>query len=118
MGKKTSDLKLQIFTYSKKLVTACYVLTHDLPVDEKTGLIFYIRNAALKAHLTLVEGIFLDKKKVKKKLLRKAKNTFVVIDAAVDVLVDVALVKEEQTTDVIDTISICNQLLAKLLKES
>ena len=117
MGEQSSYKRLDIFTSSKKLVLSCYALTQDLPVEEKSNLVFYIRNAALTAHLSVSQGIFL-KGKAKKKFLLQAKNAFVVIDAAVDVLIELKLVSEEQTTEVLDLTSACYQQTESLLKEN
>lgn len=106
-----------IFALSKKLVIACYALTESLPREEKTALTQYIRNAALKAHINITQGAFLKKKKAKKKFLRAAQNSLVVMDAALDVLVEVGLVKEEATTEVAQLSSTCYQLLGRLKKE-
>jgi four helix bundle protein len=106
-----------IFELSKKLVVACYALTAELPNEEKTNLTQYIRNAALSVHINSIQGAFLKKKKAKKKFLRRAKDALVVIDAAVDVLVEVGLVKEEDTIEVSQLSSACYQLLDRLKKE-
>jgi four helix bundle protein len=106
-----------IFELSKKLVLACYSLTANLPSEEKTNLTQYIRNAALSAHINITQGAFLKKKKAKKKFMAGAKNSLVIIDAAVDVLVEVGLVKEEDTNEVAQLSSTCYQLLDRLKKE-
>lgn len=106
-----------IFELSKKLVIACYALTAQLPKEEKTNLTQYIRNAALSAHINIMQGVFLKKKKAKRRFLKDAQNALVIIDAAIDVLVEVELVKEEDTTEVIQLSSSCYQLLDCLEKE-
>ncbi|HEV7329838.1 MAG TPA: four helix bundle protein [Flavisolibacter sp.] len=118
MDAQSSYKRLDIFTFSKKLVLSCYALTQDLPVEEKSNLIFYIRNAALAAHLSISQGMFLQKGKAKKKFLQQAKNAYVVIDAAVDVLIELKLVTEEQTTEVFELTSACYQQTESLLKEN
>lgn len=114
MEKKTSANRLQLFTSSKKLVTACYALTQALPPEELTNLTYFVRSAALKAHLAIVQGVFSKKNKARKKLLRQAKNHFTMLDAAVDLLTDVNLLKEEQTAEVTDLVSVCYQQLKVL----
>jgi len=46
-----------------------------------------------------------------------AKNSLVILDAAVDVLVEVGLVKEEDTNDVMQLSSTCYQFIDRLEKE-
>lgn len=114
----TYSLKsFDIFALSKRLVVACYALTGGLPKEEKTNLTQYIRNAALSAHINITQGAFLKKKKAKKKFLKSAKNSLVVIDAALDVLVEVGLVKEEDTNEVVQLSSTCYQMIDRLKKE-
>jgi hypothetical protein len=118
MGEQSSYKRLDLFTASKKLVLSCYALTQDLPADEKSNLVFYIRNAALTAHLSLSQGMFLKKGKAKKRFLQQTKNACVVIDAAVDVLMELGLVTEAQTTEVLALLSVCFQQTENLRKEN
>ncbi|HVF98110.1 MAG TPA: four helix bundle protein [Flavisolibacter sp.] len=114
----TNSLKsFDIFELSKKLVVACYALTANLPPEEKTALTQYIRSAALSAHLSIAQGAFLKKKKRRKSFFRSAKNSLVVIDAAVDVLIETGLAQAEATNDVQQHSSTCYSLLSRLKKE-
>ena len=114
----TYSLKsFDIFELSKKLVVACYALTAGLPPEEKTSLTQYIRHAALSTHVNIAQGAFLKKKKARKRFLKEAKNSLVVIDAAVDVLIEAGLVKAEDTNEVVQLSSTCYQLLDRLKKE-
>jgi four helix bundle protein len=117
MSGKPTLKPFDILELSKKLVVACYTLTGNLPAEEKTTLTLYIRNAALSVHINAIEGVFLKKKKSKKKFVRTAKNSLVIIDAAVDVLIEVGLAKEEDTTEVMQLSSTCYQLLDCLKKD-
>ena len=118
MGATSSYKSLDIYITSKKLVMACYALAHDLPPEEKTNLSFYLRNAALTAHLAISQGVFLKKNKARQKFLSKALNAFIVIDAVVDVLVEAGMVKEENTTEVMRLCSACYQQIEGLLKKN
>jgi four helix bundle protein len=114
----TYSLKsFDIFELSKKLVIACYALTSNLPTEEKTNLVQYLRNAALSVHINITQGAFLKKKKARKGFMKAAKNSLVVIDAAVDVLIEVGFVKEADTNEVIQLSSACYQLIDRLKKE-
>lgn len=105
------------FELSKKLVVACYALTGNLPAEEKTSLTQYIRQASLSVHVSVAQGAFLKKKKARKKFLQEAKNALVVIDAAVDVLIETGLAKAEDTNEVARLSSTCYALIDRLLKE-
>lgn len=114
----TYSLKsFDIFELSKKLVVACYTLTASLPPEEKTTLTQYIRNAALSAHVNIIQGAFLKKKGRRKKFFRRAKNSLIIIDAAVDVLTETGLATTEATNDVQQLSSTCYGLLGRLKKQ-
>lgn len=108
---------LDVYDLSKKLVVACYALTHDLPAEEKTSLSHFIKTAALSAYVNITQGAFLKNKKQKKKFIRKAQTALVVIDAATEVLVEVHLATEKQATEVVQLSSSCYQLLNDLKKD-
>lgn len=105
-----------ILELSKKLVTASYSLTTTLPQEEKTNLSLYIREAAVKAYLSTMKAVFRKKKKDKKRSIKNAKNALVIIDAVIEVLVEVNLVTEEATTEVLKLSSTCYGALDRLKK--
>jgi four helix bundle protein len=107
--------KLEAYDLAKKLVVDCYELTHDLSQEEKTNLTRIVRQAAVTAFMSVAQGIFIRKKKKKKKMVRAAQNALMVIDAAIEVLVEVKLVKEEQTRNITELSSSCYQLLDRLI---
>ncbi len=107
---------LDVFNLSKKLVVACYSVTASLPKEEKTNLTHYIRSSALKIHFNIAQGAFLKKKKKRKRFIKTAQNALLVIDAAVEVLVEVGFGNEEETNEVMELSSTCYQLLATLKK--
>jgi len=113
MPKPTSYKGLELFNLSKKLVIACYELTHDLPVDERSNLARYIRTAALTVHVNVAQGAFLKSKK-RKKFKRAAKNALIIIDAATEILVELRLSKQEDIEAVISLSSSCYQMLDNL----
>ena len=112
-----SSQNFNLFALSKKLVLACYELTSTLPPEEKTNLTQYIRNAALSAHINIVEGAFLKGIEVKEQYLTGALHSMVIIDAAVDVLVEVELVTAEAAREVMQLSSECYEELDRLQKE-
>ncbi|MDQ6608407.1 MAG: four helix bundle protein [Bacteroidota bacterium] len=103
-----------ILELSKKLVVACYSLTSSLPPEEITNLTLYIRNGALTVHINSVQATFAKKKKARKKFIKVSKNSLVIIDASIEALLEVGLVKEEATTEVMQLSSVCYQQLDRL----
>jgi four helix bundle protein len=113
MAKASNYKGLEVYHLSKKLVIACYELTHELPADEKTNFTRYIRTTALSLHVNLAQTVFAKSKK-RKKLVRRAKNALIIIDAASEILVQLKFATQEQI-EVISTLSSsCYRLLDEL----
>lgn len=113
MPKTTGYKSLEIYNLSKKLVVACYELTHELPAEEKTNFSRYIRTAALNLHINIAQGVFLKAKK-RKKYIRNAKNALIIIDAATEMLVELRFATQEQVDVITALSSSCFQLLDEL----
>jgi four helix bundle protein len=113
MPKAGSYKSLDVYNLSKRLVVACYELTHELPAEEKTNFTRYIRTAALNLHVNVAQGIFLKRKK-RKKFLRNAKNALIIIDAATEILVELKFATQEQVDVITALSSSCYQLLDEL----
>ena len=107
---------ISAYQLSKKLVVACYELTHDLPEEEKTNLSRYLRTAAVSIHLHLSEGPLIRKKKKRKKWRRTIGRSLVVINAAVDVMVEVKLADPARAADVSGLTQACYNYINTLKK--
>lgn len=114
MPAPTNYRKLEAYNLAKKLVVDCYELTHDLSPEERTNLAKYIRTAAVTVFLNIAQGIFLKKKKKRRKFMDSAQNALVIIDAAIEVLLEVGLAKEEQTKNIVDSSSVLYQMIDSL----
>jgi four helix bundle protein len=108
--------ELDLFTLSKKLLHACYELTHDLPVDVRKTLFHEIRRAALFVYLDTCKGLSKSGKK-KKKWYGFAKDQLLIIDAAIEVLIELNYVNEKESENVNQLMSSCFQLLTDLLRK-
>jgi four helix bundle protein len=113
MPKLTAYKSLELYNLSKKLVIACYELTHDLPAEEKTNFIRYIRIAALNLHVNIAQATFQEWKK-RKKYIRNAKSSLIIIDAATEILVELRFATPEQTEVISALSSSCYQMLDEL----
>lgn len=118
MGEQSTYTTVDLFTNSRQLVLSCYALTQDLPIGEKSNLVYFIRHSALVAHFALLQGLFAKKAKEAKIHLLEAKNAYVVIDAAVDVLVELQFLKEEQSIEVLKLASVLYQQTISLQKRN
>lgn len=110
MARRALYKSLEIYKISKKLAASCYELTHDLPEQEKTNFSKYIRAAALSVHVNIAQAAFRKSKK-RKKHFREARKGLVVIDAAVEILVEVELITADQADPVLHLSSGLYQLL-------
>lgn len=117
MPAPSSDNKPEVYILAKKMVLDCYELTHELSPEEKTNLGKYIRTAALTVFLDTAQGILLKKKKKRKKYLDAVINALVVIDAALEVLEEMGMVKEEQTLSIKTVSSRLYRLIKKARKK-
>jgi four helix bundle protein len=117
MSGSSSIKKLETYTIAKKLVIDCYEITHDLNKEEKTKLTTYLRDAAVTAFINIAQGVFLKKKKKRKKFIQVAQHALVIIDAAIEVLVETRLATEEQTLPILQNSSVCYQLLNDMKKK-
>lgn len=113
MPKAAGYKSLEVYNLSKKLVIACYELTHELPKEEKTNFTRYIRTAALSLHINIAQGVFLKPKK-RQKFTRAAKNALIIIDAATEILVELNYATQEQIDVITSLSSSCYQLLDDL----
>ena len=113
MAKQASYKGLELYNLSKKLVIACYELTHELPTEEKTNFTRYIRTAALSLHVNIAQGAFLKSKK-RKKYTKAAQNALIIIDAATEILVELHFATREQIDLITSLSSSCYQLLDEL----
>lgn len=107
----------ELYNLSKKLVVACYELTHDLPSEEKTNLVQYIRTAAVTVHLNIAQGVLLNKKKKRKKAIRTVQNALIIIDTALAVLTEVNYTAEDRTSEITDITSAVYQTMDTLKKD-
>lgn len=108
---------LEIYNLSKKLVLACYEITHDLPLEEKTNLVQYIRTAAVTMHLNIASGLFLKKKKERKQAFITIQNALTIIHAAVEVLLEVQLASTENCQEIFNLTASCGESLDNLKKQ-
>ena len=113
MSKTTGYKSFELYHLAKKLVIACYELTHDMPVEERVNFSRYIRTAALNFYVNAVQGMFRTSKK-RKKYIRNGKNALVIIDAATEILVELNFATQEQIDVIANLASCCYQLLDEL----
>jgi four helix bundle protein len=117
MMQQLSHKTLDLYTLSKKLVQCCYELTEALPKQEGSNLPSYIRNSAIIVHVNVAQGAFLKARKKRKKFVKSAQNALVVIDAVIEVLIELKYISQEKSDELVKVSSQCYQMLQLLLKK-
>ncbi|MGN6402296.1 MAG: four helix bundle protein [Flavisolibacter sp.] len=107
---------IELYSLSKKLVIACYELTHDLPAEEKTNLSQYIRTASVTVHLNIAQSLFLKKKKKRKKVINNIQDALTIINAATEVLQEVGLITKEKSSALTTLTADCYAAIEHLKK--
>ena len=82
--------ELKRYSLSKQLVAACYALTQELPESDKTHFAAHLRKSSLELHFLIARAAF-QKKKGRERSLATARIYLAVVDAAVDILLEVGL---------------------------
>ena len=91
---------LDAYTFAKKLVCTCYELMLELPEEERSLSGLRLRTAALSAYLCIAQSLMQGNQKKQKKLLREARMNLLIVDATLDLLGELHLVREEKKNEV------------------
>ena len=106
--------ELDLFIFSKKLLYCCYEITHDLAVDVRKTLFHEMRRAALFVYLDTCKGLAKESKKKKRKWYGLAKDQLIIIDAILEVLVELKYISREQEKELNGLMGSCYDILAQL----
>jgi four helix bundle protein len=107
---------LDIYHYSRALITECYTLTKKLPPDERFVLSSQIRRAALSVHLNIAEGASRRSQAERKRFYEIARGSLIEVDTALDLVKDLNLIINYDMEPLGQLITICFALLSGLLK--
>ncbi len=110
---KRADLYIQ----SKKILYLCYEITHDITAEEKSVLSEQIRKAVLIAHFNIVKGLSASKNKEKRKSFKTASNAFIVLDAGLEIILQLGWVTIAQISELEQELTSAFDALNKFLKK-
>jgi four helix bundle protein len=113
---KHASLSSDLLRCSKQFVMSCYAITSEFPGEEKTNLFRYIRTAGLLTHINIVQALSVKKKKKRKVFIREARQGLIVVNAALDVLVEAGFTPEGDVQPLKEQVRRCYELLDKLKK--
>jgi len=106
---------LDIYHYSRALITECYALAGKLPADERFVLSSQIRRAALSVHLNIAEGASRKSQAERKRFYEIARGSLIEVDAALGLVKDLNLSTTHDMQSLSELIPICFALLSGLL---
>lgn len=109
--------KADLYLSSKKLLYGCYELTHDITAEEKGFLAEQLRKAALLAHSHIVQGLFSKKEKRKRNRFKRAKDALVVVDAGLEMILQLGWVTTLQLSETERELQICFNTISQMHKK-
>ena len=115
---KLNHQKLEVYTYSRALTLACYMLTKTLPAEEKFGMISQIRSAALSVHLNIAEGASGKSDVERKRYYEVSRGSIVEVDAALDIAGDLNYLNNIDMKDLEEKMVSTFKLLTGLILSS
>jgi four helix bundle protein len=110
---KNADL----FLSSKRLLYGCYELTGDITAVEKGFLAEQLRKAALLAHTNIVQGLFSKKGKKRMKHFKRAKNAWVIVDAGLEMILQLGWVTTLQLSETEKELQTCFDTISQMQKK-
>jgi four helix bundle protein len=110
--------KLDIYNTSKQFVLDCYMLTKQLPSDEKFGMISQIRRAALSVHLNIAEGASRKSEQERKRYYEISRGSVIEVDAALDIAKELGYLENSILKSISNSLVQCFKLLTGLIESS
>ncbi len=108
--------KLDLYDFSRKFVTQCYLFTKQIPADEKFGMISQIRRAALSVHLNIAEGASRKSELERKRYYEIARGSIIEIDAALDIANDLQHLNNQNLNILGETMIKCFKMLSGMIQ--
>jgi hypothetical protein len=110
---KKADLHL----LTGKVLRGCYELTHDIAAEEKTLLAEQVRKAALIAHLSVIKALDTGKKKTRRKELRRARKAYVIVDAGLEIFLELGWVSRSQVGEIAAVVGMAFQTIRRMRRK-
>jgi hypothetical protein len=79
---------LDLYLLAKKILNCCYEITQDLSPEVRRTLAQEMRKASLTAYQKIIIGLVQEKKKKRRQYFQSALDSLVLIDAIMEVLLD------------------------------
>jgi four helix bundle protein len=108
--------RLTVFTYSEKLVIACYLLTRLFPTEERFVMSQQIRRASLSVHLNIAEGASRKSVTERRRFFEIARGSLIETDTIIFMATKLNFISAEQTAHLKEIIIQTFKLLTGMLK--
>lgn len=107
---------LDVYKQTRVLVKECYLLTRQLPKEEKYNLVSQIQRAALSVKLNIAEGSSRRSEVERKRYYEIARGSVVEIDAAPETSVDLKYFTEYQLDQIATPLVNVFSMFSKMIK--
>ncbi len=107
--------KMDVYAISRKFVNECYKMTKRLPPEERFAMCSQVRRAALSVHLNIAEGCSRKSAAERRRYYEISRGSVIEIDAALDIIDDLAYCKREDLTDLGTYMVRCFSMLCKMI---
>lgn len=101
---------LDAYQLSRQLLVSVYALTHDLPAEENNNFRMHMRRAAVAGSLALAQAVR-AKKKQRRKAVAVAMNNMIILQAALEMMMDLGMVTDITGQEISQRISAIHQLI-------
>jgi four helix bundle protein len=89
--------KLDVYQAVQELLLECYLITENLPSDERFNLTQQIKRAAVSVKLNLAEGASRRSEMERKRYYEIARGSVIELDAAIEVCLELKYLLPEKT---------------------
>lgn len=110
MSARSRYKQLDLFVLAKRLVSACYDITNDLPEHERNLSGRTLRGVALSFHTSIIKGLT---RKRRRKFFKKARLELFLLDGLLDVYRELLLVDGQKADELNTLLSRCLSLIKK-----
>ncbi|THU41361.1 four helix bundle protein [Niastella caeni] len=106
---------LDVYKAAHEMLLECYIITRELPPEEKFVLVSQIRRASLSVKLNIAEGASRKSTAERKRFYEVARSSVVEIDSAVEAVVDIKYVALDNLQNLGILLNRCFSMLCNMI---
>ncbi|WP_243751592.1 four helix bundle protein [Niastella caeni] len=104
-----------MYKAAHEMLLECYIITRELPPEEKFVLVSQIRRASLSVKLNIAEGASRKSTAERKRFYEVARSSVVEIDSAVEAVVDIKYVALDNLQNLGILLNRCFSMLCNMI---